>query len=909
MDCLLADLRGVKSGNRGFLLGLAAVLIPIMIVMVVAYQSHVRQEALRAHRVYWNDLVTKASEGVAEEAFRWLQDNPEDPANLIFARLRDTGTSAPDTVSMQLTATQLPFINFLRDSYDGIEVIKKVTLTLSGITPLFMPVAVPPAAFDPKTQGQIYPDPTDVFGLLKAEIEADFRGFRRKFVVVRDIKAINILPSVFGKFTLFVREKKNGIDYDWNRLRNSSRVSPPFLDSFGFVEPDSNALNNPLTLIHHSDDENRVCNTSAIPEDSVAPPIPTDWASIDLLKRGWVFFGRSPDSGPLQYYIFQPMHGDVKIAANHATLPSAFQNKFHLFYGGSYMLSDRSKLYYLLRDDSPTSPPWSNFFPNSGGINMPASGLVDGDGTNLRGWMAWQTRFGLMSMSRELLEAVSLYHLLVSYYEHPQHQVGDTAASLESVHSSLILPMGDMFPLSSSQIADRRSPTIMLGAWLRFLQVGNIAQIDDDMKTALDQTPPGDWLRQLDSPVNAVKPVKYFFPYFPINANRQVNPPNFSLEFGNDRVGWANYPVWGRVDDDIGTATADFAKVAYNVYTNIFEKIGNPLEICDIIMTKMLVYPGMIVFEQMINDNMRGTAVSLFVPGGNAPSDPPLRLKTLPAQLADVLHGADSSSGVPISGSVADFGNSFFYKNPDSSQNGRGISGECISIKDTAGRQLALGSLGVLWPFSPAFSLPAAANAGNGGTGYDLRQKTTFVASSSQIFTENFLFEENGKTVLDLRGGVVTVLNDQIKLSAGGGNEIIVRNGGMLIASGGEILLESSLRMQNPQDSLVIATAVEGKDIHFRPGRYEAFFISSGTLRRAAAGAIHIVGGAAVSYLDFNKNASSLFHGYPGSGSQRQTIVWNEKFNAIDPDRYSAGIRVHLGKSLVYWADEKADQP
>ena len=46
---------------------------------------------------------------------------------------------------------------------------------------------MPPAAFDPKTQGQIYPDPTDVFGLLKAEIEADFRGFRRKFVVVRDI--------------------------------------------------------------------------------------------------------------------------------------------------------------------------------------------------------------------------------------------------------------------------------------------------------------------------------------------------------------------------------------------------------------------------------------------------------------------------------------------------------------------------------------------------------------------------------------------------------------------------------------------------------------------------------------------------------------------------------------------------
>ena len=898
------------SGNRGFLLGLVAVLVPIMIVMVVAYQSHVRQEALRAHRVYWNDLVTKSAEGVAEEAFRWLIDNPADPANLIFARLRQPpAAAAPTTVTMTLSEAQLPFIAELRASYDGIDVIKRVTLTLSGIKPLFTPVTVPPAGFDPRTQGQIYPDPTDVFGLLKAEIEADYRGFKRKFVVVRDLKAINILPGVFGQFTLFVKEKKNGYDYDWNKLRNSSRVSPPFLDSFGFIQPEANAMNNPVTLIHHPDDVIRTCSPSEIPEDSVAPPIPADWASIDLTRRGWAYFGRSQDSGPLQYYIYQPMHGDVKIAANHPTLPAAFQGRPHLFYGGTYMLSDRSKLYYLLRDDSPTSPAWTNFFPNSGGINLPAAGLVDASGTPLVGWIAWQSRFGLMSMTRPVLESFAFYDLLKSYYEHPQHQVGDTSGSLETAHASLILPMGDMFPLGSSQIADRRSPTVVLGAWLRFLQVGNIVQVDDDIKTALAETPPGDWLKRLNSPANLVQPITYYFPFFPINVNRQVSPPAVSFDLANDKLGWANYPVWGKVDDSTAADTADFARVAYNVFTHIFQKIGNPQEVYEIVMTKMLVYPAMMIYEQMLNDNMRGLPISLFVPGGAAPTDPALKLKNMPAGLAAVLHGADSSSGAPVSGSVADFGESFFYKNPDSAQNGRGITGECVSIKDTAGRQLALGSLGVLWPFSPDYAMTSPLATPGAVRGYDLRQKTTFLASSSQVFAESFLVEENGKTCLDLRGGVVTVLNDTIRLSAGVGNEIVCRNGGILIASGGEILLESSIRMLNPDDTLVIATAREGKDIKLKPGIFNVYLISSGTIRRLAPGAIKISGGVAVNHLDFRDNSSSLFHGYPNSTDARQAIIWDESFNVLDPDRFAAGIRVHLGKSLVYWADEKADMP
>jgi len=215
----------------------------------------------------------------------------------------------------------------------------------------------------------------------------------------------------------------------------------------------------------------------------------------------------------------------------------------------------------------------------------------------------------------------------------------------------------------------------------------------------------------------------------------------------------------------------------------------------------------------------------------------------------------------------------------------------------------------VLWPFSPDFSLGSTVQTANTTRGYDLRQKTTFLASSSQLFEENFLLEDNGKTCLDLRGGVVTVLNDTIRLFARSGNEIVCRSGGILIASGGEILLENSIRMLNPDDTLVIATANEGKDIRLKPGTFNAYLISSGTIRRLTAGSIKIIGGVAVNNFDFRNNTDSVFRGYPNSTDDRQTIVWDESFNILDPDRFAAGIRIHLGKSLVYWADEKADQP
>jgi hypothetical protein len=893
-----------KSERNGFLLPLIAVLIPIMVIMVVAYQSHVKQEALRAHRVYWNDLIIKAAEGVAEEAFRWLIDNPQDPRNKIFERLRNTSASAPNNINMQLTAAQLPYINWLKETFGNTDVITRVSLNLSDIKPLFQPVAVPPPSFNPKIQGQIYPEPSDTFGLLKAEIEANYRGLKRKFVVVRDLKAVNILPSVFGKFTLFVKEKRNGLENDWNQLKNSSTAAPLFLDSYGFVNPNPNSLNNPITLIHSQEDEHRTCNASEIIQASVSPPIPTAWNNIDLRKRGWVYFGKSPDRSPLQYYVFQPMHGDVKVAANDADLPAHLHNRFHMFYGGSYMLSDRSKLYYLLRDENANTPEWSSFFPNGGGFNLPASGLQDADNRPLNGWIAWQTRFGLMSLTKTLLQRASLYDILKNYYEHPNHRVGATSASLESPHASIILPMGDMYPLNSTTIADRRSPTLMLGAWLRFLQVGNIVQIDDDMASALEQNPPADWLAELTSPTNVAQPTTFYSPNFPITVDESANPPAITFDTTNDKLGWSNYANWAKVNDDRGLQPTDFAKVTYNVYTHILEKIGDPISTFDIIMTKMLLYPGMILYEQIINDNMRNALISLFVPGGKAASDPQRKLETFSAELASVLQSTDPTNGTPISSGAPNFGKSFFYQSTSTNTEPHAISGECISIKDMNGRQLALGSLGCLWPFSPSFVLPSPQNA---NFGYDLRQKTTFIASSTATFNEAFIKTENGKTYLDLRGGVVTVLGNDFKLAAVQGNQILVKNGGMIIASSSEVLIENTILMEDPQDTLVIATASSNKDIIIKAGTYEAYFISSGTLRRASDGCIKILGGLAVNHFDFRNTSSSIFYGVPTSVSTRQTIVWDSKYNIMEPDKYNRGIKIHLGKSMVYWADEKIE--
>ncbi|MFZ2961002.1 MAG: hypothetical protein WA705_29330 [Candidatus Ozemobacteraceae bacterium] len=882
----------MRISRRGFVIGLAVVMIPILLLLVFSYSNQVRQEALRAHRVYWNDLVTKAAEGVAVEAYDWFLTNQNDPANVIAAFLMGKPGGAR---IMALTNTQLQMIDCLKTAYNGNNVISQVTIALATSTPFFKPVAFPPPGFNAATDGQLYPDVTDTFGLLKVEIEANFHGFKRKYVVMRDVKCVTICPGIFGQFTLFVKEKKDGMEYDWNHLKGNSSDVGPVLDASGFIKRDANELSNPVVLIHDKNDSIRSCNISEIHDKDVSPTPGPDWTTLDLTKRGWVFLGRSTTSGPLQNYIFHPLNGDAKSAATPAglNLPAGIPTDPWLFFGGNFLLSNHTKLWYLLRVNDSSLPDWPHIplAPVGAKFAVPPSTPLLGDASrNLNAWIVWQSRFGFSGFSKSLLQSFGLYHLVKNYYEDPRHNVGDEgeAGKQELPYASLILPLGDLFPANSSTMNDRRSPTVLLGAWLKFLQTGNIMQIDDTIKSALDLNPVGDWQALTANPPNTIMPTIAWLPYFPIHANRQINPPAVSFGPEPDFVGWSSYATWGKVDDSTIPGIADFSKVTYNIIDHVMTSFGDVRNPYEIVMTKLITVPGMLMYDQIVGNNMRGQPKTLFVPD---PAGTGLKLNAFPSALEQVLKSVNAA-GALVTGTNQ--GKNFFYTAPDSTtQAGRGISGECIALKDTADRPLAIGNLGALWPFSSTF---------------DLTKKATHVASTTALFQSNFTKVDGGNLLLDLKNGIVLVRGDLV-LQAPSGGKIIYKSGGMLIASDGEILVKSPIQRDSgsPEATLVLATAKTDKHIKLAAGAYQAFFLSSGTLKRETAGAIKIEGGVAVKYLEFKKEATSWFIGYPSSADTRQTILWDANFNVFDPGTYQKSMKLHLGGSMVYWTSEKSD--
>jgi len=297
----------------------------------------------------------------------------------------------------------------------------------------------------------------------------------------------------------------------------------------------------------------------------------------------------------------------------------------------------------------------------------------------------------------------------------------------------------------------------------------------------------------------------------------------------------------------------------------------------------------MFLYDLITGNNMRGPTPSLFIPG--PPSSVPLKLENLPTNLDKVLKSV-SPAGTLVTGSNR--GKSFFYEGPNAStQAGRALSGECVALKDLNDRPLAIGNLGALWPFSPA---------------YDIGRKATHIASTPAQFLQYFTTVKNGNLVLDLKNGIVSVTGNSIQLQAPPGGKILFLNSGILIASDGEILVKSPLQRDttNATGTMVVATAKDDKHITLCPGRFQAFFISSGTLKRESAGAIQIEGGVAVKYLEFKKTGTSIFAGYPSGADARQTITWDKKFDVFDPNSYTQRAKLHLGGSLAYWAVEKA---
>jgi hypothetical protein len=832
--------------KRGFVLFALLAIIPVLVILVFSYNQFAQTETLRAHRIFWNDALTKVAEGTAEEAFSWFMANPENELALYINS--QGGQSSIDLLS----ETNMKF----PETIEGPQVTSCI-MSVSKIENLYNTSGLP-SSFSATSDGYIHPNPSDRFGILKVEAEVEYHSFSRKYEVHREVKSVNILPEIFSQFTLFIKEKRDGANNDWNQLRvDKNNILT------GFADP-SSSQGNPLTLIHCGEDSTR---TSTMPgPDNVAP----DWcpSSFDLNKRGWVFLGSTLSSGSFKSWIFHPLHGDLSAAA---TKPMP-----HRYFGGNFMLSNHTVLVYHTK--MPSLSAFSPPIPATDLSTAPFDG--DPDGIPFIGAMFQLSRFGFLSGDQPMMDYFGLGNLYRNYYADPEHG--------ESVHSSLILPFGSIYPISNSTLADHRSPTIVMGpSAMGMLQTGTILQMDQDIENA--RIAGQDMVAAYDSQPDNEKPASVFIPYYPIKNGSLITgkpqQPAWNLNAGLG--GWAEIPEKG-LGNPAAYPARDWAAVSWNFVEHI---LGIPAYY-ELVMSKPLIVHIMNCYELIVNNNMKSVAN----PSGWIPLPASRSLNSIPATIQPVDDAGNDDGDNP---------DDFFF-----SDSGRSLSGNLISLKDLGGKKLATGYLGGLWPFSDQ---PLDFDGNFVFTDFDLRQKTTHFVENEAEFNSTFIKTNGSNATLDLKGGIVTLCDGDLHLeNPAGSGDLTYKSGGIIIVSNGKLYIESPLVRDAPTGSsipLTLATASEDKNVIIgTSGPVYAYIVSSGTLHKSHNSGIKIIGGLAVKYMDFDKNSSgNIFRGHPFNGADRNRIVWDEAFNCFDPAVQKAAQRIHLGPGAAIWKSEPGD--
>ncbi|NLI76130.1 MAG: hypothetical protein GX442_06765 [Candidatus Riflebacteria bacterium] len=848
------------------------VFLAVVFVLTMSYRHWIHQEMWKAHRVYWNDQVTKAAEGLAEEAFAWFQANPDPAVNPVHGFLCAPfpadypGTTDLRSDELDLT-TRLRFGPQLADLE-----ITDYTCTLQAVSarPFFRPVS-PDTPLDAAREGEIFPDPREKIALLLVRVDLGKRGFRRRYEVVREVKVVSLLPGPFAQFTLFVREKAPGRAGDPNHLQ--ARVAD--LEDWPGYADGSSPLGSPLELIHHPDDYSTT-GISFPPSQTNAHPAKSAW--MDLSRRGWVFLG-GPDpaaSGhahpdcPLHVWGIHPLYGSLAKAKAHPEI-------FPRFYGGSFLLSS----FYMLVFHS-RQPDLAGQFPAAGfAFTGPP---FNGDPAQpFRGVLLSAQQFGWYSGYRR---APGERTVITDYNRNQFSKTAGANLYDMPLDASLLLPAGSQFPLDTSRIIDRRSPTVFLGPMVFRLrqEAGKITQ----MPERIEQQLTGDLgaaVYQLHRDYGSIRPADTELPYFEVKNGNVRELPHTSVRY--DQPG-----TWGTVSESTASSR-DFAGVTWNV----LQVIPNP-KVYASFMTKVVSLPGMAIFDVMTQNNMN----NVTAPSGWVPKDHSI------TAMPGVVRALDDSGAI-----VPDDPARFFY-----SSRGRGMNGNRLLLTDEAGDPLVRGNLAAVWPLSEEIYLPA--DPAFSFKTYDLRQKTSFLVEDAEEFRRRFIRTSGSHQILDLGGGIVTIAKGDLVLGGHGKGTLFYRDGGMILVSEGQLTIRSPVRrLPSAQGAaLTLATAPKAGthrdivlDIDSRPALepgclVEAFLIASGRLKRrrgSLSGTLR--GGVSVQTLDFSESdPDSLFRGHPSANAERSCVVWDPVFNIFQPTVRAQAVRLHLGPAKSYWRTE-----
>jgi hypothetical protein len=855
--------------SRGFILPLVVSLIFIVAILAFSYNMRSREEAWRVHRLYFSDLLTKSAEGLGEAAFAWFQANPN---NDLARKIRGD----PSGTTFVSLLGKLPVE--LRMNEIGV-VVKDCRISIVCDYPFLESEKGPngfPPGFSTSDGGFLFPDFRERYGLLKVEVEVYtlHKNFSRKYEVLREFRAIHLLPSIFSQFTLFVKNKKPLFSGDPNHLK--MKLGPIGQSEFSGYTDETKPLGNPMILIHHVQERNRL-----VPKDSRSPnnTVSIPWTEpLDLKNRGWVFLGsldnslpvNSVDNFPFRMWLLNVFQGHV-FQANTKTLPG------QRFFGQLFMLPTfRWLLFHTSMADFSHRgiPPDPNLFSNP-----PFTG--DALGIPFRGTFFFCSREGYFSGHGS---RAAEYSIPSKHFQNYFDETRNFFHKNESIDGPLIHLFGDLFPSPGrerTQLVDERSPTLVLGnAMFRFKQITRVSQMGEERYKWVSTNDMANFFNRNEQLPPSQKPSNEAIPYFPFRgATLDPRLPLPLAEFQSD-------PTWQTVTER-NPAGREYAAVSYP-----FLDIIGSQENYKSLMSKFITALPAQIFENILQNNMEDD----LAPSGWLPK--PKHLLSIPDTIVPL---DENGAEAPVTA------RQFFF-----TQHGQAYKGSGMLIRDNAGVNLAGGNFSNLWPFADSTTVRDGQFI---CSTFDLRQKTTHLVASPQDFADRFIKTEQGKRILDLKGSVVTVLGGDLhvtgKLSALlSRNELLYRDGGMVIVHDGELHIESSILRENSSAvgiPLTLATAKSGKHLWLTPGtRLEAYLISSGTLKRrnGTKTGFDITGGVAVQFLDFSENPESIFYGHPDSLGERFRVTWHPDFNIFSSPNRNRTHRILLGPQKSYWKSE-----
>lgn len=910
--------RGPKNGMA---IPLTVLVILILALLGFSLYNYLRSERNIVARLQYASVADKMAQSAAQEAACWfnlraitmrdlLKKNELSPAEkfvLLPVTQKDIEGKKEYMTSSELMSYEIASeINCRIDS---------VELKYSRFKSFFLPEQ---EGSDYAETCYLHSDPYERAGGLVITARATYKNVTRVFCCRYEIKITNMLLPVISKFTLFSRGRDNG---SLNQIQMMGEYDPASVKygQQGIAENDYSrakdrcpAVKVPLIVVNHPADvatisgyaPNHLKMREYLPMSGVGPVTSRSYKP-DLMNRGWIFLGNRK-KGEEYFYLLNLAPG----FANPDVMNPYDAKYAPQFYGEGFQMLE-SDIAMLVNSGLKGNYPYAASFVDS----VFPEGVHDFIIRLVHSGVYW------IAMSEN---KIAKRFLLRNYYDYLTPEL----KTFKSERSSLLHLYGDIQPLAfskperPSKYLDRRSPTIVLGkVWRSYLQIGTITQncIHPDGspgKKFMETDADGTLMHKLPYEIcpYGPHPKTAYLPFFRISSKTGILYGNVNLHFSN--------PTWGsplarKVTDSGSTSESMFANVSYDVRDDVFNCPDRPAAPPDEHLATYKTFMSKVIKE--IYNRGYGWTVANSYPDEESEYvlEPGSRFR----MKKDVIKILESTEGQEDEKFFNGLGGCYLGANLRILQQKKGeVSREIFE------RGLFAGSLISLSIFSPDYRNPLKADDPKRVTGYDIRQKSSYIFNNFEEFKKNFgdIPPKNPGVLNITEGGVFYIDSDEtVDMTAGGKiNEIKFYQNVILICKK-DVMIPNITKSEYAVKNMCTMSVVSSNgSAVICGGRIEASVVALGPQCRITKNVdyFQIFGNLCVNEIDLNTlEKGNIFTvpvhsakmtdiissrhagGAPAQGYERISVTYDPSLDPCDQDNYMAHYSYKVASKQTYW--------